>query len=52
MNPQFFIDLFKQIEEFEGKRIIVGDFNTVLETSVDRTSQSGQNNEGATLAIK
>ena len=43
-KPMFFLEIFKKIEEMEGKRIFMGDFNMVLEPEIDRNHKSSHNN--------
>ena len=37
-NPSFFVEIFHVLERFEGKRIIIGDFNLTLDPKLDRTT--------------
>ena len=39
--PQFFVSLFKKLEDCDGARILCGDFNVVLDPEVDRYSKRG-----------
>ena len=39
-EPDFFINVFKLLEKCQGKRIIVGDYNLVLDEKLDRTDGS------------
>ena len=40
------------MEEYDGKRIIIGDFNLGLNTSIDRSSQNVKNNDKSAEIIK
>ena len=53
-NPHFFLDLFRKIEEFEGKRILLGDFNLALDVEKDRfsTSKNVYNNDKSLEILK
>ena len=39
-DPNFFKQVFELLEGYEGKRIIMGDFNTILDCEQDRTSSN------------
>ena len=39
-DPEFFVEAFKLIENYEGKRIFTGDFNVVCDENLDRTKES------------
>ena len=47
-EPKFFVQTLKMIESFEGKRIILGDFNTTLNVDIDRSSSKSANNDKCT----
>ena len=51
-DPKFFTNVFRKMEDFDGHRIIVGDFNLVLDVSIDRTTGSESNNEKAADIVK
>ena len=51
-DPSFFLKVFKLLEEYEGKRIITGDFNLVLNSEIDRTMGSSSNYENAAEVIR
>ena len=42
-DPKFFLDIFRLFEEYEGKRIITGDFNLVMNVELDRIKESTSN---------
>ena len=44
-SPQFWLEVFKCLEQFEGKRIIVGDFNVALDNNLDRSNPKSKNND-------
>ena len=50
-NPDFYIDVLKLVENLEGKRIIVGDFNTIINEQLDRTSSEQSYYKKASLQI-
>ena len=50
-DPNFFVSLFSLFESHEGKRILVGDFNTVLDKDLDRSNPNSANNDKATEII-
>ena len=37
-SPRFFMELFRKMEDFNGKRIIMRDFNLTLDKAIDRNS--------------
>ena len=37
--PQFFVEVLHQMMEFEGKKLVVGDFNLIMDAEVDRTKK-------------
>ena len=37
-KPEFFVNLFQQLNEIKGRRVIIGDFNLVLDTELDAKS--------------
>ena len=51
-NPDFFISIFKMFEELEGKKIIVGDFNLVIDDEIDRTVGSKETHIKASQIVK
>ena len=44
-EPEFFVNAFRAMENHDGKRIIVGDFNTVLDKKLDATENRNKNND-------
>ena len=51
-NPDFFTTTFKTLENIEGQKIIVGDFNVALNVEIDRTeSDTMSNNKLSCAAI-
>ena len=46
-DPQFFLNVFKFFEQYEGKRIVIGDFNTAIDCELDRSNASATNNDKA-----
>ena len=46
-EPRYFLELFRTLEEYEGKRIILGDFNMVLDQKLDRSNEKSKNNKQA-----
>ena len=40
-NPDFFLEIFKKLEDVDGKRILVGDFNLVLDIEKDVKTEKG-----------
>ena len=42
-NPNFYSEFFTQVDKLDGKKIIMGDFNLVLDTKLDRNGGT-QNN--------
>ena len=44
-NSTFFVDAFTLLEHQEGKRLIAGDFNLVMETNLDRHNSNAVNHE-------
>ena len=52
-TPSFFVKLFKDLEDFEGKCIMVGDFNLALNSELDRKSTRGRvcNNDISTEVL-
>ena len=42
--PDFFINLFKRVFEYEGKKVIVEDYNTTLSNMIDREPARLENN--------
>ena len=52
-SPDFFQTAFDKIMQFDGKKIIVGDFNTVLNNGLDRISASNKqcNNDNSAAVI-
>ena len=42
-DPQFFVEALQLMNEYEGKRIVVGDFNLALDVKLDRTEGSSKN---------
>ena len=40
-DPKFYMQLIKHLDDFEGKRILCGDFNLVLDIEKDRFSKKG-----------
>ena len=43
-SPGFFLKVFEHMEQFVGYRILVGDFNTVLDPEIDRNDIQSKNN--------
>ena len=39
-SPEFFVELLEQLGEIQGKKLILGDFNTVLDPMLDRPAWS------------
>ena len=50
-DPEFWIKSLALFEKSDGKRIIVGDFNTALNTTVDRSDPKTKNNEKSSNII-
>ena len=52
-SPDFFQTAFDRLMQLDGKKIIVGDFNTVLNSDLDRISATGKqcNNDNSTAII-
>ena len=44
-TPAFFVEVFKLLDKYKGRRIITGDFNLVLDVDIDRTDNSKSNND-------
>ena len=51
-QPEFFVNMFRKLEDFEGKRILIGDFNTGLNPDIDRTSLEVKNSNKSAEIIK
>ena len=51
-DPAFFLQVFKHMEEFDGRRIITGDFNLTMQSELDRTSNNSNNNENAAEIVR
>ena len=50
-EPRFFMDAFKCLDNYDRKRIIVGDFNTTLNSQIDRYPSSSNNNDKSAEVI-
>ena len=50
-KPHFFVELFTIIEEYMSNLVIIGDFNLVLDTKLDRRSSS-YNNDKSQKVVK
>ena len=50
-SPQFWIELFKRYENYEGHRIIAGDFNLALNVVYDRSNKNAKNNHRSAEVI-
>ena len=44
-NPEFWLNIFRLFEEYEGNRILVGDFNVALNPEIDRSNNKARNND-------
>ena len=51
-TPDFFLEVFRKIEQLNGKRIVTGDFNLTLNTTIDRTSSISSNNNNSAEILK
>ena len=51
-SPEFFLNVFKEIEKYEGKRIIVGDFNFTMNCEIDRSDPKASNNDHSAEMVK
>ena len=43
-NPKFFVDALKIFKKWDGKRILIGDFNVALNPKIDRSNKDSKNN--------
>ena len=43
--PEYWLEVLKCFEKFEGERILVGDFNLALNVELDRSNRLSKNNE-------
>ena len=50
-DPKFFIEAVKHLDQYSGKRILVGDFNLTLNPEVDRSNRNAQNHDKASEII-
>ena len=52
-TPTFFTEIFHELEKYEGKRILIGDFNLAINAQIDRTSAKGDsaNNEKSAKTV-
>ena len=52
--PGFFADCFREISKFDGRRIIIGDFNLALNPVIDRktTKHRSANNDASKEIVK
>ena len=51
-TPNFFLEIFKKFEEFEGKRILIGDYNLAMNVKINRSDSKAQNNDQAREIIE
>ena len=53
-NPNFFLEIFNKISESDGHKVLLGDFNLVLDCEMDRKSSSKKvaNHDKSALLIK
>ena len=50
-NPEFFVKMFKRFETYEAQRLIVGDFNVILNPKIDRNVTDEYKSKKATEII-
>ena len=51
-DVEFFLEMFRMIENYEGKRMLVGDFNLVLEKKLDSSSETRKNNDRSSEILR